>query len=301
MIEGDGYMKLIEQSTLTFSPDHKPAGTCKPGEIVAFHSMDAFSNVLVSEKQMGSEIPLEESNPTAGPLYVEGAMPGDVLAVKILDIALEPQGVIVTCPDFGPLCDEIEERTAFVKADRGNAYFKGVSFPLNPMVGTIGTTPADGEIPCFCTGKHGGNMDCKQVKPGSTIYLPVFTEGALLQIGDLHAAMGDGEICGAAVESAGTTTVKVDVIKNTHLEWPLLETDEKWYVNACGNNYYEALTEACREMRRHLQRVTDWDKKDIFMYLSMKGDAEINASYCSSSDIPTAVRVGIPKAMNIRL
>ena len=169
------------------------------------------------------------------------------------------------------------------------------------MVGTIGTTPADGEIPCFCTGKHGGNMDCKQVKPGSTIYLPVFTEGALLQIGDLHAAMGDGELCGAAVESAGTTTVKVDVIKNTHLEWPLLETDEKWYVNACGNNYYEALTEACREMRRHLQRVTDWDQTDIFMYLSMQGDAEVNASYCSSSDIPTAVRVGIPKAMNIRL
>lgn len=295
-------MKLIEKSTLTFSKSHKPAAACKPGEIIRFRSMDAFSNMIVSEKQLGTEIPLEESNPAAGPLYVEGAMPGDVLVVKILDIALDAQGIIVTCPDLGPLCtDDMEERTTFVKVERDCACFKGMSIPLNPMVGTIGTAPADGEVPCFYTGKHGGNMDCKQVKEGSTIYLPVFSEGALLQIGDLHAAMGDGELCGAAVEVAGVTTVKVDIIKNTHLEWPLLETNEKWYVNACGKTYYEALKEACREMQRHVRRVTGWDKTDAFMYLSMQADAEINASYCDTSDIPTAVRVGIPKAMDISL
>jgi len=293
-------MKIIDNINFLITKENEFVERAVPGEYVAFKTLDAFSNKLVSEEQLITNLPLSESNPTAGPLYVEGAMPGDVLAVNIVDIQMEKQGAACTCAGWGPLCNRMEERTAILQVEDGIVDFRGIKIPVNPMIGTIGTIPEGEGVHSGFPGRHGANMDSKMIKKGSVVYLPVFVEGAGLHIGDLHAVMGDGELCGTGLEIPGTTVVRIELIKNFRLDWPVTETDDKWYVNACAPTYEEALELACVEMQRLITRCYGLDDTDAYLYISMQCDAEINQSCKNPENCDMIVRVGVPKLKEFR-
>lgn len=294
-------MKTIKYQNLLFDPENIAHISCNPGETVVFESLDAFSGTVKDESQKISDVPVSESNITAGPLFINGAAAGDILVVDILDIETAGKGVVCTCAGWGPLSDDMEERTVFVSRDHHAAYFRDIEIKINPMIGTIGTTPKD-PIYCFFPGRHLGNMDCKMIKKGSRVYLPVFVDGALLQMGDLHLAMGDGELCGTGIEIAGRTTVKINVIKESALtargavpDWPLVETEDKWYVLTCAKTYEAALKLACVQMQKLIVSAYGIDKTDAFLYISMQADAEINQTCSNPDGCDVTIRLGIPK------
>lgn len=288
-------MKTIDQFVYTFSPENAPSVHAVPGEVLQFHTLDCFGGQIHSEDQLIFDLDLATSNPATGPVYIDGAEPGDVLAVDILDIAVKDAGFVCSIPGAGPLHEEAAVRTKIIPVQDKYAYFNDILFPIDPMVGVIGTAPADGSIACGYAGSHGGNIDSKLIRRGARVYLPVQVEGALLQLGDVHAAMGDGELCGSGMEISATVLVKCALIKDFMLHWPVTQTDTHWYVNATGRDYDEALMIACRELCRLMRPAYGWDSTDIFLYLSLQGDVGVNQGTRPVPDDMVNLRVGIPK------
>ena len=235
-------MKVIEESVLAFSKDNVPVATVQPGEVLQFKTMDCFSNRITDEKTTMADLDYSYgfANPAAGPVYVEGAEPGDVLIVDIFDIEVEDTGTIATDDHCGPLFRDTDYRSKRVAIKDGFASFNGVRFPIDPMIGVIGCAPSGADVIDGFVGAHGGNLDNKLITKGTRLYLPVRVPGALLQMGDVHAAMGDSELCGTGIEIPATITVRVRVAKEFELNWPVLETKDKFYVNASAQEFDEA-------------------------------------------------------------
>ena len=285
---------MIDQSVYAFSPDNPPFQTVQPGELLTFRTMDCFSNKIREASDLVCDFDYSQANPAAGPVFVAGAEPGDVLVVDILDIQVADRGVITTLPGCGPLHQEQETRTKVVPIRNGKALFNDIEFPIQPMVGVIGVAPGEGKVVCGYPGQHGGNMDCKLITKGARLYFPVRTPGALLAMGDIHAAMGDGELCGTGIEIAGQIAVKTALIKQQPLEWPVLETADKWYVIACAAEYPTALRLASLEMQRLMGAAYGWDVTDCYLYLSVQGDVEI-CQACKPCSVDLILRLGVPK------
>ena len=292
-------MTIVDRSILTFSKDNPPFCTAESGDILKFITMDCFSGQLTSEETQLQHVDLSTANPAAGPVFVNGAQPGDTLAVDILDITVADRGFACSIANKGPLADVSEPRTRMIGIKDGHALFNDIRWPINPMIGVIGTAPERESIPCGFANNHGGNMDNKRIVKGVTVYLPVRVEGGLLQMGDLHATMGDGEISGTGIEIAGEVVARVRLIKNKLLHWPVLETGDNWYVNTVAEDYDGALFAATHEICRLMQPVFGWDPTDIFIYLSIQGDAEINQSARPNKML--TLRYGIPKTEGRRL
>jgi amidase len=234
------------------------------------------------------------ANPAAGPVYINGAEPGDVIAVDILDIQVAEQGVTCTTPGCGPLSDDMETRTRVVKIANGVAEFNGVKFQIDPMIGVIGLAPDGEPVADGFPGNHGGNMDSKLIKKGARVYFPVRVAGGLLQMGDLHATMGDAELCGTGIEIKGEIMVKTSLIKKFELNWPVTETATHWYVNACAHEFPEASKLASKELQRLICNAYGWDKTDAYCYMSIQSDLEINQA-CKPCAVELIVRFGTPK------
>lgn len=294
--EGGTKMQVIEKVVYNFSKNNEPCAEAQPGELLTFKTMDCFSNRLKTEKDLITDLNYGYSvaNPASGPVYVQGAEPGDVLVVDILDIKVADQGVITTDGVCGPLYDNSEVRTKIVKIEDGFGEFNGVKFPINPMIGVIGTAPDGDDVIDGYPGNHGGNMDSKKITKGSKVYLPVRVEGAMLQMGDVHAVMGDAELCGTGVEIPAEILVKISLIKDFELNWPVTETATHWYVNACAHDFGEALKYASLELQRLLMNATGWDKTDTYMYMSVQSDVEVNQA-CVPCEVAMILRFGTPK------
>src|SRR5438105_11928384 len=223
----------------------KPVRTVKPGTVLELWTEDAFGGKVRGPEDLVSKvIRFPFVNPQTGPFFVEGAEPGDTLALHF--VSIEPArnwGVSTTFPLFGALTstlatvtlqDPLEElvwiyevdaarRTVRYEARRGDYT---VELPLEPMHGTVGVAPANLEArSALVPGAHGGNMDTPEMRAGTTCYLGVNVEGALFSIGDGHYRQGEGETCGVAVEGAMETTLIVDLIKGHQTPWPRLEDD----------------------------------------------------------------------------
>jgi len=291
-------MKIIDRSVYTFSKDNPPLETVKAGEPMLFCSMDCFSGNVVSEDHKPGELDLSKVNPAAGPVYIEDSEPGDVLWVDILDIKTGHKGVSGTVKGLGPMTENIETRMRIMDIVDGYVHFKDAVWPADPMVGVIGTAPAEGSIACGHAGNHGGNMDSNLIKKGARVYFPVRVKGALLQMGDVHATMGNGEISGTGVETSGKITVNTGLVKDFELNWPVTETKDWWYVNVTGKEYEEALILACSEMCRLMKPVYGWDESDIYIYLSVQGSVEINQGIKPDSSDMFNLRLGIPRSAN---
>jgi amidase len=221
----------------------EPVARLKPGDILETNSVDAFGNAI--QKPGDSLSLVKGDNPLTGPFYIEGAQPGDTLAVKILDIQVDGnQGVGAFAPGFGALNETnytpmlhppLPEKIWLYPIDHATntATFKAldsnfsVKIPLHPFLGCIGVAPAGGEArSSIVPAEFGGNMDSPEVSVGNTLYLPVNVAGALLYMGDGHAAMGDGEVAGTAIEVPLRTRLQINVLKGQKINWPRFENDD---------------------------------------------------------------------------
>lgn len=286
---------MIEKYVYHFTKENEPAKRIERGTEVIFKTLDCFSNQIKSDEQLITSIDFDRVNPATGPVYVEGAEEGDVLVADILEVKIEDVGVASTMYDTGPLYNKGDElRTKVIPVKDGHIIFNDMEFPANPMVGVIGVAPKEGKITNGFPGAHGGNMDCKKIGANSKVYFPVSVPGALFQLGDLHASMGDGEICGTGVEISGTVKVKLDLVKAFDLKWPVLETEDMWYVIASDDDIELALKYATEQMQALITKAYNWDKTDAYIYMSIRGDFEI-CQACKPSTFPAVVRFGIPK------
>lgn len=285
----------VDKRLFTFDKTHEPALRVSSGDTVKFNTIDCFSGQIKSEEDLVGDIDFDQVNPGTGPLYVEGAEPGDVLKVRIDDVSVADHGVAVTY-GVGYLKDNSEIRTKIIEIDneRDVAFFNDIEIPLHKMIGVIGVAPSGDAIGCGRIGDHGGNMDNRLIQKGATLYFPVNAPGGLLQIGDLHGAMGDGELDGAALECSGSATVTVDVIKGVNLERPVLETSDRWYTTAARDTYEEALAVSIKDLQRLMREPYGWDDTDIDLYLSLDGHVEINQG-ADLDAMQISLRVGIPK------
>ena len=212
-----------------FSRHNEPRLRIKPGESVIVDSEDAFSGQVRTNNDRRDRTKKPYGNPQSGPIWVEGAEPGDALAVKIHSI--EP--LIGQCATWTAdlhllatwLGTETPHGTHVCPIKDGKIYWSDeVTIPYAPMLGCIGTAPDMGVPTTFPAGPHGGNMDIIEVAPGNIIYLPVFVEGGYLYLGDAHAAMGHGELSAAGLEMPAVSTITVDLVKGKKLAGPRIES-----------------------------------------------------------------------------
>ena len=221
-----------------------------------------------------------------------------MLAADILDIQVADQGVMMTLEGYGALWPTCEIRTKIIPIRDGCAHFNDVKWPISPMIGVIGTAPDGAPVPSGYSFSGGGNMDSRLIKKGASVYLPVRVPGALLAMGDIHAAMGDGEVCETGIEIAGEILVRVRIIKNFKLNWPVTETEDFWFVNTNGRTCDTAIRRGYEEIQRLVMNAYGWDATDAALYLSARARLEANQAVLDENGTdeegPT-FRVGVPK------
>lgn len=288
-------MKVVSRSNVvySFNPKNVLAEHVKVGELVLLETQDALGGQVKTEGDFLDRIDWSRVNAATGPIFVEGAKPGDTLVVEILDIKIEDYGVIVVVPKSGVLHEKpFNARAKIVKIRDGYIIFdQRIRVRARPMIGTIGVSPETGEAPTGTLGKHGGNMDVKNVTAGTRLYLPVFTDGALFAAGDIHAVQADGELCVSSIEVAGETLLRFSLIKGRSPEWPVLETQNTFEILACGENLDEAASLATDLAVMALMREHDWSFEEAYMFGSLVVDLEINQAV----DPKKGVRAVIPK------
>jgi amidase len=253
------YQMKPSELKYTYAASYPPVAHLKSGDILETNTADCFGNAI---RKPGDTLSMAKGdNPLTGPFYIDGAEPGDTLAVKILDLQVDgDQGIGALAPGFGAinstgytpmLNPPIPEKIWFYPIDHATntATFKAldsnfsVKIPLHPFFGCIGVSPAGGEArSSVVPAEFGGNMDSPEVSVGNTVYLPVSVPGAMLFMGDGHAAMGDGEVAGTAVEVALRGRVQVQVIKGKKIGWPRFENND--YIMTVGA--YRPLDDALR-------------------------------------------------------
>ncbi len=288
-------MHYADKVVYTFSADNAPLITVKSGELVTFQTQDCFSNQIHSEDQLVTTCDYSKMNPASGPVFVEEAQPGDIIKIELLDVQCGTIGTTTTLPRIGPLFDRCEPRTKRITVAGGKAKFNDIQFPVDTMVGVIGCAPESGKsVPCGYPGSHGGNLDCKLMVKGNNAYFPVRVAGGLVQMGDLHAAMGDSELCGTGLEINGTVIARLSIIKNCSIEWPVLETPTMWYTLASASEYPEALRYASIQMQDLVARAQEWDHTDTYLYMSLRGDVE-TCQACKPCEVDLILRLGVPK------
>ncbi|HET8600074.1 MAG TPA: acetamidase/formamidase family protein [Segeticoccus sp.] len=256
-----------EQYAFTFG-GVAPVRRVRPGDALRLWSDDAFCGALRSVDDLPSaRLNMPYVNPQTGPFYVEGAEPGDTLALHL--VSLEPArdwGASSLIPFFGGMTSTdrvaslqppLPETTWIYELDRSRQTVTFVAsrsdhrieLPVEPMLGTVGVAPAAGEAhSSLVPERFGGNMDAPQVRAGATVYLGVNVEGALFSLGDGHYRQGEGEACGTAVEGAMTTTVLVELVKGVPTPWPRIEDDDAWMSVGSSRPMEDAWRIASRDM-----------------------------------------------------
>jgi acetamidase/formamidase len=279
---------------LSWDKSRPPAMTIAPGDTVEFRDIDATSRQLTAKSTVEDIRNLDFSliNPIAGPVFVDGAVPGDALKVTLL--GFEPSGWAWTAivPGFGLLADDFPEPAlqiwSYEKSFATPAvYGPGARVPLKPFCGTIGLAPAaPGPHSTVPPHSAGGNMDIRDLTLGVDLYLPVQVNGALFSIGDPHAAQGDGEVCGTAIESPMSVTAKFDLVKGANLRFPRFVTpgpvsrhlDSKGYevTTGIGPDLMDATKNAVRGMIYLLGRQHGLSAEHAYMLCSVCADMRIS-------------------------
>jgi acetamidase/formamidase len=263
------------------------------GEVVEFSLRDASDEQIQANSTSESVAKLDfgHVNPISGPVYVQGAQPGDVLAVEILEFRPREWGWTALIPGFGLLAEEFPEpwlRISSVEAKRGRVVFAdGIELPYEPFPGTIGVAPAEpGSHSIVPPSRWGGNMDTKHLRVGTTLYLPVGVEGALFSIGDTHSAQGDGEVCGTAIETAMEVAVRLSVRHDFRVEAPQYRIPPGALPRAEGTGYHvstgvapdlmEATSHAVRATIEHLGDHRGLSREEAYALCSVAVDLRIH-------------------------
>jgi amidase len=272
----------------TFGPA-EPVAHLKPGNILEANSLDCFGNALQKPGDPFSNIKID--NPLTGPFFIDGAEPGDTLVIHILDLKVDSnQGVGTFGPGFGaansthytPMLEKapLPERAWYypIDADKQLITFQALDsnfktqFPLKPFLGCIGVAPAHGEArSSIVPAEFGGNMDAPEVSPGNTLYLPVNLNGALFYFGDGHAAMGDGEVAGSAVEVPMKAKFRFEVVKGKSTDWPRLENDHELMTTGIYRPVDDAVRIAVTELIAWIHRDYSLSELDAYELFSKVG------------------------------
>jgi len=288
----------------SFDADARPVLTVDPGAIIDIETWDCFTGQVTSESDTIDALDITRVNSATGPIAVRGAEPGDSLSVTLLDITPNDRGSAMVLPGSGPLAHRCQAPTTRIFRVEGDTVFMNdhVSFPTRPMFGVIGVAPASGSIGTFFAGPHGGNMDDNLHTIGTTVHLPVFQPGGQLAIGDMHAAMGDGEISGTGVEIGGWGRIKVDLIKGQAAGFPVSENRDSFFTH--GVSGYPADTTdiniamqiAIDEAAKLLVDQWGFTIEDAFIFMSVACDLGVTQN-CHPSPGETFVvaRMRIPK------
>ncbi|MGF9910035.1 acetamidase/formamidase family protein [Brevibacillus porteri] len=276
------------------SPENWPVLKVEAGSIVTFETCDCFEDQIQSTDTVFQELDWNRINPASGPIYIEGTEPGDILVIHIQKIEIKNQGVMVTGPELGVMGFDLQENVIkMIPIQDGKAVLSDkLQVPINPMIGVIGTAPAKEAISCGTPGDHGGNMDCKQIREGTTLLLPVNVPGALFALGDLHAAMADGEVAVCGVEIAGEVTVKLDVIKGKQWPLPMAINQEHLITIASEKELDKAADRAVINMVQFLHEELGVEKAEATFLLSAAGDLRI----CQVVDPLKTARMELPLA-----
>lgn len=276
------------------SKDNLPCQRIRAGETVAFETYDCFTNQFLPEEATFENVVRKPGNPATGPLFIEGAMPGDMLKIDILDLVPGPVGVVMLGPGSGSEKEFFSQKTLkrIPVIDGFAHYSEQLKLPITPMIGVIGVAPAGDGVSTITPMDHGGNMDCTQIRKGVTLYLPVFAEGALLSLGDFHAMMGDGEVEDCGLEIEGKAVLRVDVVKNRNcVPYPMIETSEKLITIASAEDVEAAWKKAVRQMYDFLKEKIGLDDNDAGMLLTLAGDLVI----CQTVNPMKTVRMEFPR------
>ncbi|TCO68109.1 acetamidase/formamidase family protein [Caldanaerobacter subterraneus] len=272
------YSLSADHHIFAFSKENKPAISVKSGDELELETMDCFSNQIQSNEDKLDEMDWNRVNPATGPIFVEGAKEGDVLKVKIKKIEVAEKGVLATGKGLGVLGNLMEGLySKVVDIKDGKVIFnEKLALPVKPMIGVIGVAPKEGSINCGTPGSHGGNMDTTLIAEGAEVYFPVFVEGALLALGDLHALMGDGEVGVSGVEVAGKVLLEVEVIKGLNLKNPVVKTAEVTATIASAESLDKAVEIAVHDMAKLFKKHTDLSTEGIATLFSITGNAQIS-------------------------
>lgn len=271
-----------------------PVAHIAPGESLEFEVRDASGGQFspASSAAEVARLDFAQVNPVAGPVFIEGAEPGDLLKVTVLSLAPSGWGWTANIPGFGLLAEEFTEPALHVwrydaQALTPCAFGSHARVPLKPFIGTIGVAPAEpGNHSVVPPRRVGGNMDLRDIACGSELHLPVEVAGALFSVGDTHAAQGDGEVCGTALESPMRVALKFDLIKQHCVAFPRLLTpgpvtshlDVRGYrvTTGIGPDLMSAARDAVRSMIDWLTRDHHLAAIDAYMLCSVCGDLRIS-------------------------
>jgi acetamidase/formamidase len=282
-----------EQFQNTWDNSVPPVLTARPGEAITITTRDPSNLQLSPQSDTNSiaQLDFSQVNPIHGPIAVKDAQPGDVLQVDIHSIDIGDWGWTANIPGFGLLADEYPDPFLHVwelDPEKGVAQFRqGIDIPLDPFIGVIGLAPAaPGQHSTIPPTRVGGNLDTRFMRSGTTLYLPVEVEGALFSLGDVHAAQGDGEVCGTAIETFGEVTLSFTLHKQRPLASPAYAVDgalvrtstERGYyaTTGIGPDLFEATRDAVRNMITHLQESRGLSAIESYALCSVAADLKIS-------------------------
>jgi amidase len=280
-----------------FGPDLEPVLEVEPGATVTFETNDCFTGQITSEDDLVTEIDLGQVNSATGPVAVKGAEPGDSLVAEILDVRPVEVGFACLIPGFGQLIDQVEAPvTRLFRVENGWIEMnERVRFPARPMLGVVGVA-TDGEtLTNGLAGRHGGNLDDHLHGKGARMYFPVRQPGGMFAVGDMHASMGDGEICFTGVEIAGEVDIRFDLLKGKQGTWPVTELEDRWLPHATADDYDDALRLVSEEAARFLVDEWGFSMEDAFIFLSVACDAGVAQACKPAPGFGTIARFAIPK------
>jgi acetamidase/formamidase len=269
----------------------EPALEVESGESVELHVRDA------SDEQIGRSSAAEDVakldfthvNPVSGPVFVKGAQPGDVLAVELVEFTPPAWGWTAIIPGFGLLADEFPDPWLRISEVGGQRvrFSDAIALPCRPFPGTIGVAPEEpGEHSIVPPSRFGGNMDTRHLQAGATLYLPVGVEGALFSLGDTHAAQGDGEVCGTAIEAAMDVVVRLSVRRDFSVDAPQYDVPTGALSQSEGSSYHvctgvgpdlmEAARDATRAAIAYLGERYGLDRQEAYAVASVAADLRIH-------------------------
>lgn len=293
---GIDYIIKRDQIHFYFDKSNQPVLAVKPGRTIKIETERA-DNMVLTEKapvfRNRREVLAKGPNPVTGPIWVEGAKPGDKLAVSIIDV--------VPCPDQslayvtlvpGPsgilppfsLYPEFKPETIWCKVKNGKFSFplkhREMHIPVEPFIGTIGVAPAEERVASYWFDREFvGNIDCPGVKPGNTVLLPVNIDGALLSLGDVHVRQGHGEISGCAVECRGEVVIRIDLLKEKeaqYFEWPQINGSD--YIGSVGcikHSLESTIQAALYDLVKRLEKFYGFELIDAYQLVAQCVELEI--------------------------
>jgi acetamidase/formamidase len=281
-----------DQNHLAWDPSIPPVASVGSGEVVEFDCLDASFGQLTAESTTAdlADLDFARVDQVNGPVEVAGAEPGDTLQVDLLEFTPADWGWTASIPGFGLLADEFPDGhckiTRLTAGSERAEFWPGIRVPLAPFCGEVGVAPETGPRSTIPPDLHGGNMDTRHLVAGSTLYLPVFTPGARISMGDGHATQGDGEVCGTAIETPMRARVRLTVRKDLHLTGPeflaapdphaIFRNGRRYATDGIGPDLMTAARDALRRMIDWLGREHGLEPMAAYLLCSVAVDLRIS-------------------------